>query len=237
MQVNFTRDGAWRGMRASRPLVLGMMPFGLITGVVAEQQGLSLAEALLMSGLVFAGSAQLLALEYWADPVPFAAVVLAALVVNLRLAPMGAALAPWLDRLHGWRLWGTLTTLVDHSFALSVAEMRAGGRDAAFLLGSGGFIWAIWLVTVGLGHVLGDVVRLPPGHPLFFAATAAFLSMLLPLWRGAARDLAPWATAGGVALAAHLAGVPAPLPLLLGAFCGAAFGAWRDGRKADGGRA
>ncbi len=231
MQVLFTRDGALRGMRAARPLVLGMMPFGLITGVIAGQHGLSLAETLLMSGLVFAGSAQLLALEFWADPVPFTAVVLAAFVVNLRMAPMGPALAPWLDRLHGWRLWGTLTTLVDHSFALSVAEMRAGGRDAAFLLGVGVFLWAVWLVTVAMGHGFGDVVRLPPGHPLFFAATAAFLAMLVSLWRGAARDLLPWALAGGVALAVHVLGLPAPMPLLIGAFAGATFGALRDGRQ------
>ncbi len=230
MQVIFTRAGLACGMRASSPLLLGMAPFGLVTGVVSQQQGLSLAEALLMSALVFAGSAQLLALELWADPVPIGAVVLAAFAVNLRLAPMGPALAPWLDRLRGWRLWGTLATLVDHSFALAIAEQRRGGRDAAYLLGVGVLLWAAWLVLVGAGHVLGDVVRLPPGHPLFFAATAAFLSMLVPLWRGARHDLWPWVLAGVVALAAHRLGLPAPVPLLGGAFAGAALGAWLGGR-------
>jgi len=230
MQVIFTRAGLACGMRASSPLLLGMAPFGLVTGVVSQQQGLSLAEALLMSALVFAGSAQLLALELWADPVPIGAVVLAAFAVNLRLAPMGPALAPWLDRLRGWRLWGTLATLVDHSFALAIAEQRRGGRDAAYLLGVGVLLWAAWLVLVGAGHVLGDVVRLPPGHPLFFPATAAFLSMLVPLWRGARHDLWPWVLAGVVALAAHRLGLPAPVPLLAGAFAGAALGAWLGGR-------
>ncbi|WP_431282173.1 AzlC family ABC transporter permease [Humitalea sp. 24SJ18S-53] len=230
MQVIFTSAGMIRGMRAARPLVLGMVPFGLVTGVVAAQHGLSLAEAMLMSALVFAGSAQLLALEYWADPAPFAAVVLAAFVVNLRMAPMGPALAPWLDRLRGWQLWGTLATLVDHSFALSVAEQRRGGRDAAYLLGVGVLLWTAWVLQVGAGHILGEVVRLPPGHPLFFAATAAFLSMLVPLWRGLRHDLWPWLLAGVVALALHRLGVPAPVPLLAGAFSGAALGAWLSGR-------
>jgi hypothetical protein len=39
-------------------------------------------------------------------------------------------------------------------------------------------------------------------------------------------DLAPWIVAGLVALAAHRAGLPVPIPLLLGSFAGAALGAW-----------
>lgn len=232
MQVIFTRAGVRAGARAAVPLLLGMSPFGLVTGVVAQQHGLSLLETVLMSALVFAGSAQLLALEFWADPVPFGTVVLAAFAVNLRLAPMGPALALWLDRLHGWRLWGTLATMVDHSFALSIGEQRAGGRDAGFMLGVGLLLWAVWNGLVIVGFLAGSAVRVPAGHPLFFAATATFLAMLVPLWRGRARDLWPWLVAGGLALLARGLEVPAPAPLLLGAFTGAALGAWRDGRAA-----
>lgn len=225
-RVTFTPAGIRRGFRASLPLWLGMMPFGLVIGVLADAKGMSFLEAVLMSAIVYAGAAQLLALELWADPAPVLAATVAALVVNIRMAPMGAALAPWLDRLRGVRLWGTLATLVDHSFAMAVQEQRRGGRDAGYLLGIGLGLWVAWVATTAVGHLAGSVVRVPPGHPLYFASVAAFLSILVGLWRGPRVDLAPWAVAGLVALAAHRAGLPVPLPLLLGSFSGAALGAW-----------
>lgn len=225
-RVVFTRRGVWRGVRASLPLWLGMLPFGLVIGLLADGKGLSFVETVLMSSLVYAGAAQLLVLELWTDPAPVAAAMVAAAVVNIRMAPQGAALAPWLDRLRGLKLWGTLATLVDHSFALAVQEQRRGGRDAGYLLGVGLGLWVAWVATTAVGHLAGSAIRVPPGHPLFFASVAAFLSILVGLWRGPRVDLAPWAVAGLVALAAHRAGLPVPLPLLLGSFAGAALGAW-----------
>lgn len=230
-RVTFTRDGVRRGLRAAIPLVVGTFPFGLVVGVISDAKGLSLLETLLMSALVFAGSSQLLALELWTEPAPVLAATLAALVVNIRMAPMGAALAPWLDRLRGVRLWGTLATLVDHSYAMAVAEQRRGGRDAGYLLGVGLALWGFWLVAVGLGHVFGAAVRLPPGHPVFFAAIATFCAILVPVWQGARRDLRPWALAAAVALLAWWSGLGPPWPLLAGALSGAALGAWLELRR------
>ncbi|HEV7266242.1 MAG TPA: AzlC family ABC transporter permease [Falsiroseomonas sp.] len=229
-RVVFTRRGVARGARDSLPLWIGMMPFGLVIGVLADAKGLSFAETVLMSAIVYAGAAQLVALELWADPVPIGAVVIATLVVNSRMAPMGAALAGWLDRLRGIRLWGTLWTLVDHSFALSIQEQRRGGRDAGYLLGIGAALWVAWVLTTAAGYLASSAVRLPAGHPLYFASVAAFLSILVGLWRGVRVDLLPWAVAGVVALAAHRAGLPVPVPLLAGTFAGAALGAWREMR-------
>lgn len=230
-RVTFTRQGVWRGARLAVPLIIGTFPFGLVVGILSDAKGLSLFEALLMSGLVFGGSSQLLALELWTSPAPVLAATLAALVVNMRLAPMGAALAPWLDRLRGVRLWGTLATLVDHSYALSVTEHRRGGRDAGFLLGVGLALWTFWMVAVALGHAFGALVQLPPGHPLYFAAVATFCAILVPVWQGVRRDLLPWALAAAMALLAWEAGLRAPWPLLAGALSGAALGAWLEMRR------
>ncbi|WP_198378723.1 AzlC family ABC transporter permease [Neoroseomonas rubea] len=229
--VTFTRAGLLRGARQAAPLVIGTFPFGLVVGVISDAKGLSLLETLLMCALVFAGSSQLLALELWTEPAPIAAATLAAFVVNIRLAPMGAALAPWLDRLRGVRLWGSLATLVDHSYALSAADQRRGGRDAAFLLGVGVALWTFWMIAVGIGHVFGAAVRLPPGHPLYFAAIATFCAILVPIWQGVRRDLLPWTLAGVVALLAWGAGLGPPWPLIAGALCGAALGAWLELRR------
>lgn len=225
-RVVFTGAGFRRGVRLALAIVPAMLPFGLVVGALAEARGLSLLELGLMSALVYAGSAQLLALELWSDPAPILGATLAAFVINLRLAPMGAALAPWLDRLRGLRLWGTLATLVDNSFALAVADQRQGGRDAALLLGVGAGLWVFWLAFTLAGHALAGLVRLPPGHPMFFASLATMVALMVPLWRGRV-DLLPWAVAGLVALAVSAAGLGQPWPVLAGALLGAAVGAWR----------
>src|SRR4051812_2867165 len=164
----FTAAGMRRGARAALGLTLGLMPFGLVVGMAGDAKGLSLLETLLMSGFVFAGTSQLVALQLWADPAPVLAAGLACLVINLRMLPMGVALAPVLDRVHGIRLWGTLALLVDNAFALTIAELRAGRRDAGFLVGASLTMWCNWMIMCGIGHGFGAALRLPPGHPIFF---------------------------------------------------------------------
>jgi 4-azaleucine resistance transporter AzlC len=197
--VTFTSAGLLRGARVSVPLLIGLIPFGLVAGVTAQAHGLSLLEAMLMSGLVFAGSAQLVSLGSWTHPVSLAAATLACFIVNLRFALMGPMLAPWLDHVRGWKRWGSLAFLVEHDWALALREIQDGGRDAAFFLGAGLAFWVLWELTTVVGFLIGQVVAPAPGHPLFFAALACFIAMLVPMWRGK-QDLLPWIAAAGTAI-------------------------------------
>jgi predicted branched-subunit amino acid permease len=153
------------------------------------------------------------------------------LVVNLRLALMGPVLAPWLDRLRGWRLWGSLFVMTDQTWALSVAEMNEGGRDAAFMFGSGAAMWLVWVVSTAAGYVLGASVRPPPGHPLFFAALAVFVAMLAGMWRGR-QDLLPWLVAAAVSSATALLLPGTFWYIVVGAIAGSVTGGLRDMRRA-----
>ena len=236
MTVIATGEGFRRGFRAALPLNVGLVPFGLVVGVLAESKGLSLLETVLMSGLVFAGTAQILALESWQDAAPVLSATLAAVAVNLRFALMGPSLAPWFDALSGWRRWLSVSAIVDHAWALSLAEIRAGRQDALFCLGAASALWGAWVVTTAAGHLMGAVVALPPGHPLFFAAPACLIALLVPVWRGAGTDVLPWSVAAAAALLVTPM-LPNPaLAVVIGAVAGAAAGAWRDtqGRGAGG---
>lgn len=230
-RVVFTRRGVMKGVRISLPMIPAVLPFGLIIGVMADAQGLSFLETVIMSAAVFAGTSQLVALQIWADPAPIFAATLACTVINLRLAPMGAALAPWLDRLRGWKLWGTLATLVDNSFAIAIADQRMGGRDAGLLLGVGLTFWAFWVVFCALGYAFSGLISLPPGHPIFFASLATIIALMVPLWRGRL-EILPWGVAAVAALAVSQGlGLGQPWPVLAGAILGGAAGAWRDMRR------
>ena len=199
LPVTFTRAGFLRGVRASPPLLIGGLPFGLVAGLTAQAHGLSFLESTLMSATVFAGSAQLIALGVWAVPVSVSTVSLASLTMNLRFLLMGPLLGPWMDQLRGWRRWLSLFFMIDHNWAMAIKEIEKGERDAAFLIGSGLPIWMVWVASSIVGHLSGSLIHTGPGHPLFFAALCTFIALLVPMWRGKT-DLLPWLVAGSVAL-------------------------------------
>jgi predicted branched-subunit amino acid permease len=228
--IVFTKPVFWRGVRLALPLVVGLAPFGFITGLITQHHGLSLADCLLMNGLVYAGASQIVALANWTHPAPILAAAFAALVVNMRFALMGPVLAPWLAGLSPLKRYASLALLVDHPWALSVTDMRKGGRDVALFVGLSAPLWFGWMISTTAGFLCASTLDLPPRHPLFFGALAAFIALLVPLWRGWS-DTLPWLVAGGTALvAAHL------LPhtswyivagALSGCLAGAAKEAWR----------
>lgn len=223
----FSRAAVLAGARRSIPMQIGVVPFALVVGIVGQGQGLSLLEITLMSAICYAGSAQLLALGHWAVPAPVVAAATAAFIVNLRLVLMGPVLAPWLDRIRGWKLWASLFVMADQNWALSVTEMQAGRGDAGFLFGSGILMWLVWVVFTAVGHLVGSAIRPPPGHPIFFAALAVFVSLLVVMWRGRS-DLLPWAVAASVALAISYLLPGTSWHIVGGALAGAAAGVARD---------
>src|SRR5690606_3472175 len=90
-------DQFFAGARACVPVAISVAAYGLVWGVLARGAGLSLLEVVLMSGLVFAGAAQFVALDLWsATPasLPIGALVLAAFIVNLRYLLLTATLRP-----------------------------------------------------------------------------------------------------------------------------------------------
>ena len=223
----FSRAAVIAGMRSSIPMQVGVVPFGLVVGIVGQGQGLSLVEITAMSAICYAGSAQLLALGHWGVPAPVVGAATAALIVNLRMALMGPVVGPWLDRVRGWKLWATLFVMADQNWALSVGEMRAGRWDAGFLFGSGALMWLVWVVSTAAGHLVGSAIRPPPGHPIFFAALAVFVSILVLMWRGR-RDLLPWAVAAVAALAIARLLPGTSWHIVGGALAGSAAGVLRD---------
>ena len=216
--VAFDLKGGVAGARRVLPIALSVCAYGLVFGVLAQQARLSLLEVLLMSGLVFAGSAQLIVLSLWAMPLPIAAILLTTLIVNLRNLLLGAAISPWFSRLPPLKAYTSIFFLADENWALTMGEFAQGKRNAAFLLGSGLVLYVAWVGSTVVGRTLGDVVHDPARFGLDFAFTAVFLSLLVGLWKGKA-DLIAWVAAAIVAVAAaHV--LPGKWYILLGGLAG-----------------
>src|SRR5438445_8701645 len=82
------------GMRAALPVVLGYLGIGIAAGVVERAAGLSYAEVLLLSTVLYAGSAQFVVTSMLSLASPASAIVLTVFFLNLRHLLLSAALAP-----------------------------------------------------------------------------------------------------------------------------------------------
>lgn len=218
MTVSFERSGLISGFRTCLPVAIGVGAYGIAFGVLARQTGLSVAEATLMSALVLAGASQLIAIELWDGPLPVVAIVVTTFVVNLRYVLMSASLRPWFERLSPFRAYGSAFFITDESWALSIADLRAGSGRGAFLFGAGLAIWLLWVVTTAVGAAAGGVIGDPDQFGLDFVLTAIFVIIAVSLWRGR-EDIAPWAIAASVAVVGA-EGLPGRWYILLGGIGG-----------------
>src|SRR6185503_6884974 len=116
------------GCRDVAPLIVGLLPFGLVAGVAAVSAGMTPVEGMALSILSFSGIAQLVVCQLVAVDSPVAVTVAAAAVVGLRLVMYSAALAPHVAHLD--RRWRALIAyfLTDQGFAMAVARFAAPGE-------------------------------------------------------------------------------------------------------------
>jgi predicted branched-subunit amino acid permease len=85
-------------MRLFFPVAVSIASYGVVWGVLAGQAGLSPLEVVLMSGIVYAGSSQFVAITMWSPAgLPIASIVVATAIINLRMLLMTATLRPRFD--------------------------------------------------------------------------------------------------------------------------------------------
>jgi 4-azaleucine resistance transporter AzlC len=206
-----------RGVRDVVPLLLGVVPFGLVAGIAAVNAGLSLGQAVGMSVVVFAGASQLAALDLLGRDAPLSVVVLTAVVINLRMLMYSASIAPYFRDLRGHLRAGLSYLLTDQAYALSIATYRSDRETdrVAYYLGAAASLWVVWQVATAAGVVLGTGV--PDAWGLEFAVPLVFLALLVP-----AMEDRPTTVAGlvGGAVAVLAGGLPLNLGLLAGASAG-----------------
>lgn len=205
------------GSRAVSPILLGVVPFGLITGAATVSAGLSDLSAIGMSIAVFAGTAQLAAVQLLTDHAPAFVIVATALVINLRFVMYSATLAPHFQAL-SFRWKGPLAYLLsDQAFVVSLPRFPtlADGLRKWFYLGAAVTLWTTWQIAFAIGVLVG--ARLPETWSLDFAVPLTLLA-LLP---ATIRDAASLATIGATALGVWLFHA---LPLNLGIIASVALG-------------
>ncbi|HEX9397284.1 MAG TPA: AzlC family ABC transporter permease [Burkholderiales bacterium] len=220
--MSFDRSAVAAGVRAALPVLLGIVPFGVITGVAMVASGIAPLAAMLMSVVVFAGASMVASAQLLASGSPEALVILATLFVNLRFVMYSASM-----RLHfaqaplGWRLLIAYLT-ADNVYALILGRYTDRADDPSqlgYFLGAGILIWVAWQLAVLAGVMIGAGV--PAAWRLEFAAPLVFIALSVPFLRDRA-SIAAALAAGMVVIAAH--DLPFRLYIVAAALIGIAAG-------------
>ncbi|PTM38932.1 AzlC family ABC transporter permease [Bosea sp. 124] len=221
--------GMLLGLRKVSVLIPGIVVFAVAFGAAAAAKGLSLFETVLMSVLVYAGVAQLVAMELWRPEWSWGAIVALAVVtatVNARMVLQGASLQPWFARYSKTLNAVHLFFFTDANWLIGTRYQSEGGRDLGVLIGAGLLLWLVWIVATAVGHLLGTLVSDPRQYGIDLVMPIFFAAMIVPLWRGK-RAAVPWVVAGLVALVTAKL-VDGYAFIIVGSLSGALVGAFRD---------
>ena len=181
-------DGGWRedfllGAWQMLPLLLACIPFALILGATAAQKTISPAETTLMSAIVFAGSAQFVAVGLWEHPIPAMVIIISTAMINSRHLLMSAAIGPDMGRFGSRQSYLALFFLADEIWAVALRRAAEGRLTPAYYFGQALPFYASWLFWTTLGNMVGSAIADPSRYGFDYAFTVVFLVVLLGFWR------------------------------------------------------
>jgi 4-azaleucine resistance transporter AzlC len=195
---------------AAAPIAIAVFVFGASFGVLAVAAHLPAWSVVLMSALVFAGSAQFAALGVIAAGGSVLTAIFAGALLNLRFVATGIAVA---GSLPGGRLLRSLLAQlsIDESYALSVRAGAPGRPDGRTLIVTGICLYVVWIAGTLIGALLGPVLGDPKRLGLDAAFPAGFVALLWPMLSG--RHAVRCAIGGAAAALALAPFTPPGIPL------------------------
>jgi 4-azaleucine resistance transporter AzlC len=223
LQSRTSRD-FWAGVRAGIPVVVAAAPFGVLFGVIATENGFSVAEAVLMSATVYAGASQMVGLELFGQNIAPWLVVLSVFAVNFRHVLYSAALGRRIGH------WPALQQAIGFFFLTdpqyAAAEVKGeSGEDVSFAwyLGMGLAIYVPWVVEGGLGALFGNLIPDPHSIGLDFLLPIYFLGLVMSFRKRA--NWLPVVAVSAVASVIAVNTVGSPWHVSIGAAVGVALAA------------
>jgi predicted branched-subunit amino acid permease len=168
-----------KGISDVSPLMIPVVPFGLIFGVLSLEIGFSPLETMGMSLIVFGGASQIVLLQLFSGGASSLVIISSVGAVNSRHMLYGAVVSEHLSDLK--MIWKIIISyfLIDQAFAVSNEYLKKNKQKNNYfhLVGGGATCWIIWQSTTFLGIILGSAI--PEELGLSFAVPLTFLALLV----------------------------------------------------------
>ena len=169
----------YKGISDVSPLMIPVVPFGLIFGVLSLEIGFTPLETMGMSLIVFGGASQIVLLQLFSGGASSLVIISSVGAVNSRHMLYGAVVSEHLSDLK--MIWKIIISyfLIDQAFAVSNEYLKKNKDKNNYfhLVGGGATCWVIWQSTTVLGIVLGSAI--PEELGLSFAVPLTFLALLV----------------------------------------------------------
>ena len=168
-----------KGVIDVSPLMIPVVPFGLIFGVLAIDVGFTPLETMGMSLIIFGGASQIVLLQLFSGGASSLVIISSVGAVNSRHLLYGAVVSEHLSDLK--LIWKIIISyfLIDQAFARSNEYFKKNKDENKYfhLVGGGATCWIIWQSTTFLGIILGAAI--PEKLGLSFAMPLTFLALLI----------------------------------------------------------
>jgi predicted branched-subunit amino acid permease len=208
-----------QGLRGGFPIMVAASPFGALFGALAVDNGFTIADAVFMSAMVYAGASQMVGIELFGNNVQPWLVVLSVFAVNFRHVLYSASIARHIRHFTLVQKFFAFFLLIDPQYAES--ERRAEhGLPVSFswYLGFGLVIYFPWLINTAIGAAVGQLIGDPKAIGLDVLLPIYFLGLVLGFRK---RDrFLPVVAASSVASVAAMHFVGSPWHVSIGALAG-----------------
>jgi len=168
-----------KGVKDVSPLMIPVVPFGLIFGVLAIDVGFTPLQTMGMSLIIFGGASQIVLLQLFSGGASSLVIISSVGAVNSRHLLYGAVVSEHLSDLR--LIWKIIISyfLIDQAFARSNEYFNKNKDENKYfhLIGGGSTCWIIWQSTTFLGIILGAAI--PEELGLNFAIPLTFLALLI----------------------------------------------------------
>jgi predicted branched-subunit amino acid permease len=169
-----------RGCLDVIPLLIPVVPFGVIFGVIGIEAGLGSTITFLMSMIIFAGSSQIAFTQLFTGGATPAVILSSVAVINSRHFLYSAVIAQYLTKLK--LFWKIILSyfLTDQAFIVSQKYFKKEAQNKYrhyHLLGSGFTLWFVWQLSTLGGIVVGGFI--PKELGLGFAVPLTFVSLII----------------------------------------------------------
>ena len=169
----------FKGVIDVSPLMIPVVPFGLIFGILAIDIGFSPTATMGMSLIIFGGASQIILLQLFSGGASSLVIISSVGAVNSRHLLYGAVVSEHVSDLK--LIWKIIISyfLIDQAFARSNDYLKKSTEKNKYfhLIGGGATCWVIWQSTTFLGIILGAAI--PEKLGLSFAVPLTFLAILI----------------------------------------------------------
>ncbi len=169
-----------KGLLDISPLLIPVIPFGIIFGAIGIELGFSPLITYATSLIIFGGASQIVFIQLLSGGASSLVAITSVGVINSRHFLYGAVLTEYLEKLSLIKKLLISYLITDQTFAVSnkyFKNHKINNHSHYHLIGAGVILWTTWQVTTIIGIFLGSIV--PEEWGLKFAIPLTFLAIIV----------------------------------------------------------